>query len=200
MITGSREYVLNSSNLIMILTVVYKSCHHWSVHISLNSFLWVVPHSSQPPCILLPQPMETFWGLAEQGRSGFQLMWIILRVVSASAQNRKWKLWSSWNEALSRGFSLKGKGKPTKLDPCHLIVINTLNCTWKQRLSWYKWWKGMAEHLSHNCISACLKCRAEELLIDTAEARAKRDSEKFNGMGLSPNQKILLCHYMFLRL
>jgi len=33
------------------------------------------------------------------------------------------------------GFSLEGKGKPTKLDTHHVVIINTLNCTWNQRLS-----------------------------------------------------------------
>lgn len=42
-------------------------------------------------------------------------------------------------------------------------------------MSWYQQQKGIAEYLSQNCISASLKWRAEELFIDTAEARAKRD-------------------------
>lgn len=177
MMTGSRQYVLNSSNFITILlTVVYKSCDHRSVHISPNSPLWVFPHSSHVYCCLSPCK-HSFWGLAEQGCSGFQLIWVILRAFSASAEDCKWNLWSGRNEAQSRGSSLKGRGNPTKLDLCHLIIISILNCIWKQKMSWYKWWKGMAEHFSQNCISACLKCKAEELFIDTSEARAKREWE-----------------------
>lgn len=121
MFTGSRQYVLKSRNSIMILAIVYKSHDHWSVHIvlilSYGSF--AVQRNLHVYCCLSPWK-HLFWGLASQGSSGFQLMWLILRVLSVSAQNCKRNPWSSWNEMQSRGLFLRGKRKTYQTGPMPL--------------------------------------------------------------------------------
>lgn len=95
------------------------------------------------------------------------------------------------------GFSLEGKGKPTQPFMCDLI--NTLTCAWKQRLSQDKLWKGTAKHLSHTALfSACLMCRAKEFIHWHSSSQSQGiQYEKFNAVGLSPNQKIPISHHTF---
>lgn len=195
----------------MIFAIVYKSHNHWSVHVPL-----VLSYTSFPIqpnlhayCCLSPWK-HSFWGLASQGGSGFQLMWLILRVVSASAQNCKRNPWSSWNEAQSRGLFLRGKRKTHQTGPMPLSYNQYLELHLETRAELIQVLAGHGKTpFTHHYSQLASSARQKNLFIDIAQARCKRYNEKFNGMGLnekfngmglSPNQKILICHYMSLSL